>query len=65
MATHSSILGWEIPWTEDLGNLHPRGCKNPDATERFKTKHKNDSNISASIEIIKNKCYQNYSYINF
>ena len=21
MATHSSILGWEIPWTEKLGRL--------------------------------------------
>ena len=51
--------------TEDLSNLHPWGCKKPDATEKFKTKHKNDSNISASIEIIKNECYQNYTYINF
>ena len=22
MATHSSILAWEIPWTEDPGGLH-------------------------------------------
>ena len=21
MATHSSILAWEIPWTEELGRL--------------------------------------------
>ena len=21
MATHSSILAWDIPWTEDLGRL--------------------------------------------
>ena len=21
MATHSSILAWEIPWTEELGGL--------------------------------------------
>ena len=21
MTTHSSILGWEIPWTEELGGL--------------------------------------------
>ena len=25
MVTHSSILAWEIPWTEDLGGLNPRG----------------------------------------
>ena len=23
MATHSSILAWRIPWTEELGGLHP------------------------------------------
>ena len=23
MATHSSILAWEIPWTEDPGRLQP------------------------------------------
>ena len=22
MATHSSILAWEIPWTEESGGLH-------------------------------------------
>ena len=22
MATHSSILAWEIPWREELGGLH-------------------------------------------
>ena len=25
MATHSSILAWETPWTEEPGGLHPRG----------------------------------------
>ena len=23
MAIHSSILAWRIPWTEELGGLHP------------------------------------------
>ena len=27
MATHSSILAWEIPWTEEPGGLQPWGCK--------------------------------------
>ena len=27
MATHSSILAWEIPWTEGPGGLHSMGCK--------------------------------------
>ena len=27
MATHSSILVWEIPWTEELAGYSPWGCK--------------------------------------
>ena len=27
MATHSSILAWIIPWTEELGGLQSWGCK--------------------------------------
>ena len=27
MATHSSILAWEIPWTEDPGRLQSMGRK--------------------------------------
>ena len=26
MATHSSILAWEIPWTEESGGLQSMGC---------------------------------------
>ena len=27
MATHSSILAWRIPWTEQPGGLHSRGSQ--------------------------------------
>ena len=27
MATHSSILAWRIPWTEEPGKLQSMGCK--------------------------------------
>ena len=27
MATHSSILGWRIPWTEDAGGLQSVGSQ--------------------------------------
>ena len=27
MATHSSILAWEIPWTEEHGRLQPMGLQ--------------------------------------
>ena len=34
MATHSSILAWEIPWIEESGKLQSIGCKESDTTER-------------------------------
>ena len=27
MATHSSIIAWKIPWTEEPGGFSPRGHK--------------------------------------
>ena len=34
MANHSSILAWEIPWTEEPGRLYsPWGHKESDTTE--------------------------------
>ena len=33
MATHSSILAWEIPWTETLAGYSPRGSKELETTE--------------------------------
>ena len=35
MATHSSILAWRIPWTEELGGLESTGHKESDTTERL------------------------------
>ena len=33
MATRSSILAWEIPWTEEPGGLQSMGHKESDMTE--------------------------------
>ena len=33
MVTHSSILAWEIPWTEDVGGLQSMGSQELDTTE--------------------------------
>ena len=33
MAAHSSILAWEIPWTEEPGGLQSMGGKVSDTTE--------------------------------
>ena len=32
MATHSSILAWEITWTEELGGLQSMGSQESDTT---------------------------------
>ena len=33
MATHSSILAWEIPWTEEPGGLQVHGVAKSDTTD--------------------------------
>ena len=33
MTTHSSILAWRIPWTEEPGKLQSLRCKELDMTE--------------------------------
>ena len=35
MATHSSILAWRIPWTEEPGRLQFMGCKESDTIVRL------------------------------
>ena len=35
MATHSSILAWRIPWTEEPGGLQSTGFQESDTTERL------------------------------
>ena len=32
MVTHSSLLAWRIPWTEEPAGYSPRGCKELDMT---------------------------------
>ena len=36
-ATHSSVLAWKIPWTEELHGYSPWGRKESDRTERTPT----------------------------
>ena len=35
MEIHSSILAWEIPWTEESG-VQSMGCKESETTEKLK-----------------------------
>ena len=47
MATHSSILAWEIPRTEEPGGLQPMGSKESQTRLRDKTATNSRSNRSA------------------
>ena len=38
IATHSSILAWRIPWTEEPGGLRSMRSRESDTTERLNTK---------------------------
>ena len=39
MATHSSILAWEIPWTEEPGGLQSMESQRVGLTEHSHTGH--------------------------
>ena len=41
-ATHSSILAWKIPWTEEPGKLQSMGSQESDTTQ---VKNKNNYNL--------------------
>ena len=46
MATHSSILAWKIPWTEEPGGLYsPWGRKESDSTKHTQVSQVNIYNI--------------------
>ena len=35
MATHSSVLAWRIPWTEEPGGLQYKVSQKPDMTKQL------------------------------
>ena len=52
MATHSSILAWRIPWTEEPGGLPSQGLKESDTTEvtyHACTHRMNETNVGGQI----------------
>ena len=39
MATHSNILAWGIPWTEEPGGLQPLGLEESDTNSQLNHHH--------------------------
>ena len=53
MATHSSILAWEIPWTEELGGLQSMGVtKESDMAQQLNNSNKVLQKLLVSIAIV-------------
>ena len=50
MATHSSILAWRIPWTEEPGGLHSMGLQR--IRHGLATKQQQQDYVSASQRLV-------------
>ena len=55
MTTHSSILAWRIPWTEELAGYNPCSRKESDTTERLSTAQGRQSKLN--VYSLKQKLY--------
>ena len=42
MATHSSVLAWRLPWTEEPGRLQSMGSQKSDMTCRLNHHHQTE-----------------------
>ena len=63
MVTHSNILAWKIPWTEDPGGLQSIGCKELDTTEQL-TLSTHIQNYKMIMEY-KSPVYQSFYFSSF
>ena len=63
MATHLSILAWEIPWTEEPGGLQPMGSQESDTTQQLTTIKVKQSRIFQKMSAFMLKsCLPNLAY---
>ena len=53
MTTHSSILAWEIPWTEELGGLQSKGSQTVRHRHNLVTKQQQQTVIIPQQTVIK------------
>ena len=47
MATHSSLLAWRIPWTEEPGRLQSMRSEESDTNEQLNSKNPQSSTVAA------------------
>ena len=51
MATHSSILAWEIPWTEEPGRLQSMGSQESDMTWQLNNNNKGQGDCLCNLNL--------------
>ena len=51
MVTHSNILAWRIPWTEESSRLQSRGLKGSDTTEHTHAQNLNGKEVQKGGDI--------------
>ena len=61
MATHSSILIWEIPWTEEPGEPQSTGSKESDMTEHQQHTHTHTHTHTHIHTMLKEDCHMYYT----
>ena len=64
MATHSSILAWRIPWTEESGRLQSTGLQESNMTEWLTLSLSMTNNDGLPVILIINM-YQKYVHLDF
>ena len=60
LSTHSSILAWRIPWTEELGGLQSTGHKESDTTEQLHWDYPRQTNLCDSYGHYTSPIYTKY-----
>ena len=53
MATHTSILAWKIPWTEEPGGLQSIGWAESDTMEATEYLYFNGSQNTSKVNVLK------------
>ena len=53
MATHTSILAWRIPWTEEPGGLQSIGWAESDTMEATEYVYFNGSQNTSKVNVLK------------
>ena len=63
MATHSSILAWEIPWTEEPGSLQSMGSqKESEMTQQLNNNQCTHTHIEFSVSTLISKKLKEFSF---